>query len=444
MPPNLSPPQPSKTRQINSTRRLPSLHSLVRLLSGKAAREGYLAAGDQAVISLSNFLATVLLARNISPTELGVYGVGFIALRLVRSVQEGLIIQPMNVFGAGMNQPEFKRYATSSSLLQLGLALAASAAVALGGWFLTATGNDTAGPALFSLWFAFLWWQMQEYLRRMLYTRQEVFYAVANTFLANAVRLGLMVVWARQGRLSGIAGLDAIAWGSLAALIPGLWSTRAYWTPQFSDLRATWRRNWDFGRWVLGGTLANWVAIEFYPVLTAGLISFAATGVYRALQNLVAPIHLLLRATDTFLTPRAAQLYDQNGRKALSRTLLITYVVAGVPILAVLGVAMLFPAPILRLVYDESYVPYSNGMALMALFYALWFAYWPLQTALKAARFSRPIFTANLAAILSMFTIGIGMILRWGVYGTIAGQALNSLVVAVILWTAWLKMKPAS
>jgi O-antigen/teichoic acid export membrane protein len=188
----------------------------------------------------------------------------------------------------------------------------------------------------------------------------------------------------------------------------------------------------------MGSTLANWVSVEFYPVLTAGLVSFAATGIYRALQNLVAPIHMLLRATDTFLTPRAAKIYHENGVPALSRTLRLTYLLVGIPILGVLGLAMLFPEQLLRLIYGERYVPYSNGMVLMALFYALWFAYWPLQTGLKAARTSRPIFISNLAAILCMFSVGIWMILRWGVAGTIAGQALNALVVAVILWYAWL------
>ena len=44
---------------------------LLALFSGGGAREGYLAAIDQAIISLSNFLATIILARNVSPTELG-------------------------------------------------------------------------------------------------------------------------------------------------------------------------------------------------------------------------------------------------------------------------------------------------------------------------------------------------------------------------------------
>ena len=413
----------------------------LRVLSGQGAREGYLAAVDQGAISVANFAATIILARAISPTDLGVYGVGFTALRLVRSVQEGLTIQPVNTFGAAMDGETFRRYATSTSLIQILLALSSSVAVALAGWALTVTGNDTAGPALFSLWFVFLFWQLQEYIRRLLYTRSAVLSAVFNTILANAVRIALLLWWASGQRLNGISGLDAIAWGALAALIPGLWQTRRYWTPHFSGLVDTWKRNWEFGRWVMGGTIANWISVEFYPVLTAGMISFAAAGAYRALQNLVAPIHLLLRATDTFLTPRAARQFTENGHHALARTLRLVYLVSGLPILGLLSLAMLFPVPILRLLYGETYVAYSGGMVLMAIFYALWYAYWPLQTAFKAARISRPIFIANLSAMAVMFTIGIWAIIRWGVYGTIAGQALNALVVALILWWSWLGVR---
>jgi O-antigen/teichoic acid export membrane protein len=417
---------------------------MLALYSGKGAQQGYLAAVDQGVISLSNFIATIILARNVDPTQLGVYGVGFVTLRLVRAVQEGLIVQPMTVFGAGMDEKEFKPYATSTSLFQIGLALASAAAVAVCGWILTELGNDTAGPTLFALWLPFLWWQMLEYIRRMLYTRGLLFNAVINSVIANAVRIAIMVALLNQGKLTGATGLEAIAWGSLAALIPGLWFTRHFWTCKLNNLRDTWIRNWNFGRWLLGGTLTNWVAVEFYPILTAGLISFAAAGAYRAIQNLVAPVHLLLRAIDTFLTPRTANLYEKNGQRALTYTLRRVYLAVGIPIMGILTIAVLFPEQLLSLVYGDTYIAYSNGVILMAIFYALLFAYWPLQSIFKASQHSRPIFIANILAIICMFTVGIWAILNWGVYGTIAGQALNALVINAVLWGVWISMKRSS
>ncbi len=418
-----------------------SLGSLVSLFTGQGARQGYLAAVDQGVISLSNFLATIILARNVDATQLGVYGVGFVTLRLMRAVQDGLIVQPMNVFGAGKTQDEFKRYASATSLFQIALAILSAAAVAVCGWILIEMGNDTAGPTLFILWLPFLWWQLQEYLRRMLYTRGKVRSAVITSIISNGARLALMIYLANEGRLTGISGLEAIAWGALVAIFPSLWFTRVYWTRQIADLKETWRQNWSFGRWLLGSFLANWAVVEFYPVLTAGLISFAAAGAYRALQNLVAPIHLLLRAIDTFLTPRAAKLYEQNGPQALTHTLRSIYLAIGLPVLFTLVIALVFPDELLSLIYGDTYQEYSNGVILMALFYALMFAYWPLQSIFKAAQLSRPIFIANILAILSMFTIGIWAILSWGVYGTIIGQGVNALVINIVLWGYWIYIR---
>ncbi len=418
------------------------LESAAVVLAGQGARAGYLAGTDQAIISLSNFLATIILARNVSPTELGVYGVGFIMMRLVRAVQEGIVIQPLNVFGAALDLRDFKSYGSSTSLIQVVLAIASAASVALAGWVLTALGNDTAGPALFSLWFVFLWWQLQEYLRRVFYTRGPVYYAVLSTIIANTFRLGIMLWWASNEMLSGTAGLYAIGWGSLLAIPPSLWLTRNYWTRQIADIKETWDRNWNFGRWIMGSTIANWVTVEFYPILTAGLVSFAAAGAYRALQNLAAPVHLILRATDTFFTPRAARIYGQHEphrESALQRSMHLMYLVSGVPIIGLLVFAAIFSAPLLQLLYGDKYIEYSDAIMPMALFYILLYAYWPLQSILKATQHSRPIFVANLAAIVTMFTIGIWAILQYDVYGTIAGQALNALVVNLILWGYWLR-----
>jgi O-antigen/teichoic acid export membrane protein len=410
----------------------------VTLLAGEFARTGYLAAFDQGLISVSNFLAAVYLARYISPTEFGVYAVGFLALHLVRAFQEGLVVQPISALGAAMDARSFRPYASATAILQILLAVATALLAVVGGWLLTRLGNDTAGPAVFGLWFAFLTWSSQEFIRRTFYARGDVVSAVFNTSLASLVRLGALFWFGSRGELSGGAGLDAIGWGALAAIPLGLWQARTYWTRRSASLVETMRRNWAFGRWVLGGTLANWASLELYPILTAGMISFAAAGAYRALQNPVAPVHVLLRATDTLLTPRAARTYSRHGYGGLRRTLRFTYLIAGLPILGLLVAVSLYPRLLLSLLYGDTYLPYSQGMVLMAVFYGLWFLYWPLMSAFKAVRRTVPIFVANLVALGTMSTLGLWAIRRWGVYGTIVGQALNALIVAAILWGAWL------
>lgn len=435
---NPPPPQGLASSKIGERRGRSLSDGLLKLFGGDFARKGYLAGIDQGIISLTNFLASVILARLVTPTEFGVYAVGFLLLHFARAFQEGVLIQPLNARGAVMSLDDFRTYVSSAGVLQLLIALVFAVGAGVGGHILTALGNDVAGPTLFSLWFLFLTWQPQEFLRRTFYARGRIQSAILNTVVASLVRLASLWIFVRLDVLNGRAGLHAIGWGALLAAALGVWQCRSYWTGALDNVWKTLRSNWFFGRWVLGGSVANWFALEVYPILAAGMISFAAAGAYRALLTVVAPVHVLLRAMDTLLTPRAAQLIHRAGRSSLARTLRLTYLLAGVPILGLLLLVVIFPEPILYVFYGETYLPFKEGLIWAALFYALWFAYWPLQSALKGMQMTFPIFSANLAAILSMFSVGIWAIRRWGLYGTLAGQALNAFIVGAVLWTIWL------
>jgi O-antigen/teichoic acid export membrane protein len=413
---------------------------IAAILTRPANQRGLLAAIDQGLISVTNFVASLHLAREISPSEFGVYAVGFLLLHMVRAIQEGLVVQPLNGLGSVMQDSDFRRYVTSAALVQLLLSILLGAGAALTGWALTALGNDTLGPAISALSYAFFVWPLQEFLRRAFYARSLVLAAVVNTAVASVVRLTVQFWWGSQEDLIGISGIHAIAWGALIALLPGLWQARSFWTPRFNNVLGTVRLHWENGRWVLGSAFANWMALEVYPILTAGMLSFAAAGAYRALQAPVAPVHVILRATDTFVTPYAAKVFHVGGAVRFRRALRIVYLAAGVPIIGLLILASIFARPLLELLYEDTYLEFSDGMLLMALFYGLWFLYWPLQSAFKSLNQTRPIFIANLLAILIMLTVGTLAIRTWGVNGAIGGQALNAGITGLYLLFVWRRL----
>jgi len=412
---------------------------MARLLSGEMARQGYLSGIDQALISLTNFITSVMLARALTPTQFGAYGVGFILLRLARAFQEGLVIQPMTSLAPSMPPAARRAHISGSGGLQTGIAVAGALACAGLGWFLTAQGNTVAGPTLFAMWCPILMVQPQEFIRRVFYTVDQVPLAVLNTLVSGVAQIALLAWWLAAGAQSGTVGLYAMGWSSGVALLLGLLQTRRLWMWRGVDLLATWRTNWVFGRWVLGGTAASWISIDVYPVLTAGLVSFAATGAYRALQNIVAPIHSLMRAMDTYFTPRLADRRRIAGPAGVVHMIRRMFLVTGPPVGLVLLVAVAFAEPLLQWLYGPTYLAYAGGMRLMALFYALLYSFWPIQSALKALEKTRPIFLGSMAALVAMATIGVWAILRWGVYGTIAGQALSAAILSLVLWSTWLR-----
>jgi O-antigen/teichoic acid export membrane protein len=273
------------------------------------------------------------------------------------------------------------------------------------------------------------------------YARGEIHLAALSSFLSNVIRFGYLVWRGSQGSLDGAAGLDAIAWGALAGLVVGVWGSCRYFTRKIDRhwVRKTWGESWRFSRWTTGALLTQWVSLEVYPLVVAGMISFAAAGAYRALVNLVAVVHVILRAMDTFITPVASRLFNNEGGKRLISMLKRAYLLGGIPIFIILAASLIFTAPLLNLLYGGEYLFMVDGIMWLVVFYLLWFTYWPIQSALKAIKHTRSLFNANLLGILCMFTLGILAVQNWGVKGAYLGQALNALITNIILWRAWIK-----
>jgi len=406
-------------------------------VSRQGAQDWLLAAADQGLISLSNFVAGVYLARMLDPTQFGVYAVGFLLLHGIGAVQEGLILQPMSTLGAMLSAPRFGRHLTATGVIQVLEAILSALAVAIGGWILTRLGNDTAGPTLFGLWFVFLIWQPQEYLRRLFYPARRIRDAVLNTAVASGLRLVVLFWFGSRGELTGIAGMNAIAWGALAALPLGLWQARRYWQGPELDLRGTWRENWTFGRWLLGGQLAAWCSLEVYPILAAGLISFAAAGAYRALQTLVAPVHVCDRGARSIPHPARLARRGTPGPGCVEAG-----PAEGVhfPRRPGRGVSPAGDTCCARLAGDplRRQVPglRSGGRALCPAVRTLVLVL-PFMVGLKAVQRTRPIFIAHALAIVAMFTVGIALIQALGVYGAVLGQVLNALIALTVIGLAW-------
>src|SRR5688572_19593946 len=73
--------------------------------TGKPAWRGWVGKGawglaDQMLISLTNFVTMVFLARGLGPAAFGVFVLVYTVMQFANGLQSALIIQPHNVLGA--------------------------------------------------------------------------------------------------------------------------------------------------------------------------------------------------------------------------------------------------------------------------------------------------------------------------------------------------------
>lgn len=398
-------------------------------------RKGVWGLADQALISATNFTTMVLVARVVSPAEFGLYSLAYTGLLFTNSIQSGLVVQPHTVLGAKRSGTDYVAYTTDTGWFQYAfafltalVALCMATAAALLDWWVA--------PILFALVPATAAWQLQDFVRRVLYTKSEISGAFLNDLVSYGGQLlTLLLLW-RSGYLTPVNAVLALAATSAIGFLLGLWEIRAHvdWSFNATRIRTTMGINWEFGKWLVGEKVAYWTASQIYPVLAAGLVSVTATGVLRAAQTIIGPTNVFMFALDPLFGPKTAKLYASGGlpalRALLTKLQLLVFLAMGTYCVTVAFLA----EPILRHVYGSQYSQYSWVLVLVALISLANTLRSPIRIGLKALGETNAIFRAYLTSSAFNLTLGLAAVYLFGLKGVAAGMLLNALVLQIMMW----------
>jgi O-antigen/teichoic acid export membrane protein len=419
------------------------LRSLPRVLRTDGAkrlmRKGAWGFADHAQISASGFIMTVLLARVLSPTDFGLYALAYTALITINQVQGALVNQPFTMLGAPKSGEDFGRYTTATLWTQVALSLIMAATTALisgiafvigsgAAWMILACAPATAA------------WQMQEYIRRVLYVRSHAAGVFFNDVIGYSGQFAIIVLLWWTDRLTTVSALMTLTLTSFAGVLLGIWQIRSYLgqNPTWRGFLEISRSHWDFGKWLMGGNLAAWTSGKMYPVLAAGFISVAVTGAMKAVQTILGPMNTLTFALDPLLGPRAARANAKAGIPALRTQVgrMQIFVLGTVGVYCLL--VSIFAAPILEVVYSDQYTQYAWLLVIMAINYAFAAFRGPFTLALTVLNKTDAIFRVRVIASVANLTIGILAVILFGVAGIGAGLLMNGLVLLLVTWHYYL------
>jgi O-antigen/teichoic acid export membrane protein len=287
-----------------------------------AANPGLLSVVDQALVSGTSFVTTLLIGRTCSRETLGLFALAISLVALARAIQEQLVSAPYLVY-AGRDRGRSLAAYTGACLLQH-LALSGLALVAFGGlWFALAQGWGPAGllPAMPVLTIALPFVLLREHVRQTAYGQLEPRAAVAVDAVAAFVQLGTIALLAWSGWLS-LVGIYA-SMGLACAVAAGGWlyARRSAIELRFDQVRADVRRNWTLGRWALACHLVGQLAPFVMPWLLALSHGEGAAGLLAACATLAGPAGMLLAGYANYLTPRLSRTYAQQGPAGMWATL---------------------------------------------------------------------------------------------------------------------------
>lgn len=387
---------------------------------------------DQLLISFTNFVTMILVARGLDDrAAFGTFTLIYSALLFANIIQFALVTQPHNVIGATRHGEDYRLYTATTGFVQLLLALALGAIAAI-----VATGATLARASfateLIALVPSIIAWQLQEFIRRVLYTEGRMNGACINDLISYGGQTLIIAVLWWQKHLTGALALWALAITSAIACVVGVWQIRHSLVWRIS--REAIRDNWHFGKWLLGSEILNWASsLQMYLYLAAIILGTAASGTLRAAQILFGPARVFSFVLQSLLPIRFARALATEGEGVLApqirRAVLLVLLLLG-PYCLLLAV---IPRFILSKVFDPAYAEQPLVLSLYSIEAMLNYLALIVVAALSAKRMTREIFFGSAWSAAIAVVLSLPLIRVMGVGGAVVCMMVSTVVMTAFL-----------
>jgi O-antigen/teichoic acid export membrane protein len=317
--------------------------------SHPAGRQAGWTIADQLVVSATNFLLTIAVARAVDARTGGAFTYALLVFTFGLGLMRTIATDPLVIRFSAASR---KRRTTS-------LAAAAGAGVLLGlvAALLSLAAGLVAGGdlglALVLLAVVFPGHFLQDSWRSAAFTIGHARAAAVNDVVRMVCQvLGIaLCIW---------AGTDDLAWymatWAASAWVAALVGVRQFGRPGSWRRASAWLRENTALSLRLGGDYAvNIGGITLTTSLLAALLGLTATGGLRFAQTLLGPIQVLFGAVAAFMVPMLVRLLTARGPQALRRPAWVLSLGCLLVSITVVGLLLLLPESIGRELLGDSW-----------------------------------------------------------------------------------------
>lgn len=400
---------------------------------GRLLNRGVFALLDQGLFAAANFVLNVLLAKWLPADAYGAFTVAFSVLMLLATVHNGLLTEPMLVFGAHRFEGRLRRYLSG---LVLGHWLVSAGVtvvmllVTVGVWL----GGSSTEVTMAMLGFAIVapLILLLLLMRRTCYVKDDPRQAAMAGLCYFVLMMGGVLLMHWLGRLSIGWSLASMA---LAGAVSGGW---LLWAQRITMavvrdrglLNEMATAHWRFGRWAsLSGILGFFPGYIYYLMLPM-FAGVEQTGILRALSNFILPFMQAVNAMWPLLAPRMAKARASGAFPRASRSALLVLGLGPLVIWLLLG---LLHEPLVRFVYDGRYVEHSSLLWWIGLQPALTGVAGVLILMINAHDQPDRVFIASVVTATASLVIGFLVVphgVRAAAIGTVANLVINAAMLA--------------
>jgi O-antigen/teichoic acid export membrane protein len=388
---------------------------------------------DQVLVSGSNFLTGVILARSLGLSGFGVFTLAWTAVLFLLSTQLSLITSPMMSIGPKQSAQQAPTYYGCVLAHGAIFALLGSLVLLVGtkaaSWLAPQWGIQLLALPLAAAAFAYL---LQDLLRRYFYSNGRSAAALATDGVSYLGQVVLLLLLWKAGHLDCAAALWLCAATSLAAVVIALLMLAPV-RVDGDSLRRVAARHWNSSQWLLGSNLMQWISGNAFFVTAPVFLGVAAVAVLRAAQNLLNVTNVWFQSLENVIPPEAARRLQQRGTGAMRGYLRQSSLVwGGMTALFALLVSILAD-PLLVLVYGNAFEGFGYAVRWSVCTCILTTLMVAPTAGLRAFENTKPIFYANVISTVAAAVLAVPLIRGFALRGAIGGLLLTRIAMLAVL-----------
>jgi O-antigen/teichoic acid export membrane protein len=421
-------------RTVNRTWTYPS-----RLVS----RDHILSLADQAVVSGTSFLTTILIARFGGAAQLGQYAVGLSLLVSLVAFQDSLILQPYTIQRHSPQGTPAEQ--AGASFIFSGVFSAGSIllfAIGALGFLQWGDGSEMAlvtGAIAGALPFVL----MREFARRVAFAHLEVGRALVLDVAVAVLQLSALGWLGLSAHMTAATACAALGAASAVTVAGWLYYTRTEFAIHIQQARTIFKQTWSLGKWLLVGRITVQVqgyATYWITMLIAGSV---VTGVYAACMSIVNFANPAIFAISNVVTAKLVLAWkDEGGPGLRQEAIRNTVLIAALMTLFTLAVFFGGERAMQFLYHGQEYEGHGHTLTILAL--AMFAAALATPASFGLATMGRPraiVVVTTIGAALSVFLIWL-LLAKWGLLGAAYGLLAANVVATAGRWAAFFALIP--
>lgn len=385
---------------------------------------------DQTLFSGSSFLLTISLSRILDLEQFGLFSTYILVLFLISSVNQALIIQPMQTKVRSLQQ-----YSKYTDFLVFGLVfsmftvaiLILSLSLILPKWF------DV--NALIAFGFYTVMYLAHDFMRKYFLARLQSLITLKIDFAFSFLQfMGLIIIWKQD--ITSLTSIFTILAICLLPIIFFVFITQLS-IPIGSKSHAKYlNHHLKEGKWFVLASISQWFSGNIFVISSGIFLSVEALGAFRLVQTVFGFLNIFLQSIENHIIPKVNLIITDSvaGAQDFLANLLKKSLWILIPFLTGM---YFFSSQVIIFIGGAKYESFEHVVKGFSILYLFIFLFYPIRIIIRALALNKSFFIGYFFSLVFGVIFSPYLIQHFGLSGAIIGLIASQFILCFV-WLIYL------